>query len=98
MSTHPTHESADAAGAGLRAPYRDPSKSPDERAEDLLSRMTLEEKAAQMLCIWRQKPATLVDERGRFDIAKARAHFAGGHGLGQVGRPSDAGNGLTARE
>jgi beta-glucosidase len=79
-------------------PYKDSSRPLEERVDDLLGRMTLEEKAAQMLCIWRQKPATLIDERGRFDIAKARAHFADGHGLGQVGRPSDAGNGLTARE
>lgn len=80
------------------APYRDRARGADERAEDLLSRMTLEEKVAQMLCIWQQKPATLVDEQGRFDPAKAQASFASGHGLGQVGRPSDAGGGLTARQ
>ncbi len=60
--------------------------------------MTLEEKVAQMLCIWQQKPQTLVDEKGEFDAAKAKAHFAHGHGLGQVGRPSDAGGGRTARQ
>jgi beta-glucosidase len=79
-------------------PYQDRSRSADERTEDLLARMTLEEKVAQMLCIWQQKPATLVDEHGRFDLAKASAHFEKGHGLGQVGRPSDAGGGLTARQ
>jgi beta-glucosidase len=78
--------------------YRDPSRSVTERVEDLLSRMTLEEKVAQMLGIWQQKPATLVDERGRFDADKARARFASGDGLGQVGRPSDAGGGLGARQ
>jgi beta-glucosidase len=79
-------------------PYRDPKRTPDERAADLLSRMTLEEKVAQMTCVWQQKPATLVDEQGHFDEAKAAQAFADGHGLGQVGRASDAGGGRTARQ
>ena len=80
------------------APYKDPSQPVAARVDDLLSRMTLEEKVAQMLCIWQQKPATLVDEQGNFDRARARGHFGAGHGLGQVGRPSDAGGGRTARQ
>ncbi len=79
-------------------PYRDPKRTPDERAADLLSRMTIEEKVAQMTCVWQQKPATLVDEQGNFDEAKARQAFGEGHGLGQVGRASDAGGGRTARQ
>jgi beta-glucosidase len=59
--------------------------------------MTLEEKAAQMVCIWREKADTLVDADGNFDAKKARAAFRKGHGLGQVGRPSDSGKGLDAR-
>jgi beta-glucosidase len=51
-----------------------------------------------MLGIWRQKDDALVDAAGRFDEAKAEARFKDGHGLGQVGRPSDAGGGLTARQ
>ena len=77
--------------------YKDPDASPDERVRDLLSRMTLEEKAAQMVCVWNDKATMLVDAAGRFDLAKAEAAFADGHGLGQVGRPSDAGGGLDAR-
>jgi beta-glucosidase len=78
--------------------YKDAARSPEARTEDLISRMTLEEKVAQMLGIWQLKPSTLVDERGNFDLAKASAHFASGEGLGQVGRPSDAGGGRTARQ
>ena len=71
--------------------------------KDLLSRMTLEEKAAQMMCVWQKKADTLVDEDGNFDLRKARKAFRHGRGLGQVGRPSDAGGprdsarGRTAR-
>jgi beta-glucosidase len=53
--------------------------------------MTPEEKAAQMICIWQQKAQKLVDANGHFDPAKAKAAFRKGLGLGQVGRPSDAG-------
>jgi len=77
--------------------YLDETLSPKKRVKDLLSRMTLEEKAAQMMCVWQQKADTLLDERGRFDVTKARASFKDGFGLGQVGRPSDAGGGLNAR-
>src|SRR5664280_369255 len=60
--------------------------------------MTLEEKAAQMMCVWQKKSETLVNGDGNFDLKKARAAFKKGHGLGQVGRPSDAGKGKNARE
>jgi beta-glucosidase len=60
--------------------------------------MTLEEKAAQMVCIWQKKAELLLDAEGNFNLRKAKAHFKHGHGLGQVGRPSDAGKGKNARE
>ena len=78
--------------------YRNPKLSVERRVKDLLSRMTLKEKVAQMLCIWQQKSNTLVDEMGRFDPEKAKSHFRDRAGLGQVGRPSDAGGGRNARE
>jgi len=80
------------------APYRDPALSPEKRVKDLLSRMTLQEKAAQMFSVWQQKPLTLVDADGKFDLSKAKQSFKNGHGLGQVGRPSDAGKGLNPRQ
>jgi beta-glucosidase len=72
-------------------PYKNRDLSPAARAKDLLRRMTLEEKAAQMMCVWQKKSETLLDAQGKFDLAKAKAAFKKGHGLGQVGRPSDAG-------
>ena len=78
--------------------YKDPASPVEKRARDLLARMTLQEKAAQMMCVWRSKAETLIDEEGRFDREKAAVAFKAGHGLGQVGRPSDAGKGLNARQ
>src|SRR5580658_4738178 len=86
------------AAVARNADYKNPSLSAERRVKDLLSRMTLEEKAAQMLCVWQKKADLLVDAKGNFDLPKARAAFKDGHGLGQVGRPSDAGKGKNARE
>jgi beta-glucosidase len=72
--------------------YKNTAASATRRVKDLLARMTLEEKAAQMLCVWQEKTAKLLDAAGNFDFKKAKAAFKKGHGLGQVGRPSDAGS------
>jgi beta-glucosidase len=79
------------------APYRNAALPAAKRVKDLLARMTLEEKAAQMMCVWQRKAGTLVDAGGNFDAAKAKAAFKQRRGLGQVGRPSDAGKGKDAR-
>lgn len=72
-------------------PYKSVDLPAEQRVLDLLSRMTLEEKAAQMVGIWQKKGEMLVDAEGKFDLAKARSAFASGNVIGQVGRPSDAG-------
>ena len=73
------------------AVYKDPKQPIESRVADLISRMTIEEKVAQMTGIWNEKKETLVDEHGNFDFEKASKAFAHGNGIGQVGRPSDAG-------
>jgi beta-glucosidase len=78
--------------------YRNAALPVARRAKDLLRRMKLEEKVAQMVCVWQKKTETLVDESGNFDPAKAQAAFGEGHGLGQVGRPSDAGGARDSAE
>jgi beta-glucosidase len=89
--------SAVAAPARRTPAYKNPALPSVRRVKDLLSRMTLEEKAAQMLCVWQEKAQKLVDEKGDFDLAKAKRAFRDRRGLGQVGRPSDAGGGKKAR-
>ena len=72
--------------------YKRPGLPAEKRVRDLLSRMTLEEKAAQMMCVWQEKKSKLLDAKGNFDLVKAKAAFKNGCGIGQVGRPSDAGS------
>ena len=66
--------------------YKDPNAPLEQRVEDLLSRMTLEEKIAQITTIWNRKQEILT-AAGDFDAAKARKVFPAG--IGQVARPSD---------
>ena len=71
---------------GNKMIYKDASQPIDVRVNDLLSRMTLEEKVSQMLCLWHDKNKML-DAAGKFDAKKAAALLPSG--MGNVGRPSD---------
>src|SRR3954469_2261463 len=94
--TATSNEALGSSAAGAPA-YKDATLPAEQRVSDLLSRMTLAEKAAQMMCVWQQKADTLVDASGNFDYEKAHRSFAHGNGIGQIGRPSDAGGGKGAR-
>ena len=76
--------------------YKNPKLSVDDRVADLLGRMTLEEKVAQMLCIWGQKKTILFDESGRLNLKKLGHYLK--DGIGQIGRISDTGGGQNAAE
>ncbi len=73
-------------------PYKDSRLSAKARVADLLSRMTVAEKASQMRGVWQEKNTRLLDARGDFDVGIARRSFSDGNGVGQVGRPSDSGS------
>ncbi len=68
--------------------YKDASRPVAERVADLLGRMTLEEKVAQLTTRWTTlKP--LQDAEGTFVPAGAPALL--GQGIGQLARPSEIG-------
>ncbi|HEY8284034.1 MAG TPA: glycoside hydrolase family 3 N-terminal domain-containing protein [Chloroflexota bacterium] len=71
--------------------YRDSGAALDERVDDLLARMTLDEKIAQLACRW--SPAFVRD--GAFDPDYAASQMP--HGIGQVTRIG-ASTGLLPRE
>ncbi|HLP17040.1 MAG TPA: glycoside hydrolase family 3 N-terminal domain-containing protein, partial [Bacteroidota bacterium] len=91
------HSSVDALTASdEEIGFRNPQLSVDDRVIDLLQRMTLEEKVAQMLCIWGQKKEMLLDEQGRFSPSKLEAHLS--LGIGQIARISDTAGGKPAKD
>lgn len=66
--------------------YEDPNLSIDKRVQDLVERMTLEEKVAQLQTVW-QEGKKLAGEDKRFlpDVAKQMLPL----GIGHVARPSE---------
>jgi beta-glucosidase len=77
---------ARAAKAGGPPLYKQAGAPVDARVEDLLGRMTLEEKIAQMQCVW-QKKAGIQNADTSFSAEKASAAYP--HGMGMFARPSD---------
>lgn len=74
--------------------YKDASQPTEARVNDLLARMTLEEKVQQLVALWLNK-GSIQDAKGEFDAAKASANFP--NGLGMISRPYDR-RGVTASE
>ena len=75
-----------ALAAAAQAPYKNPSLPLEKRVDDLLGRMTLDEKIAQLQCIW-QKKTEMQDGAGEFSAEKAKKNYP--NGMGMLGRPSD---------
>jgi beta-glucosidase len=77
------------AGASQADPvplYKNASAPVAQRVADLLSRMTLEEKVAQISTVWTNK-TDMLDANFEFDRAKARRNFP--NGIGEFARPQD---------
>lgn len=81
---------ATAGGAGAAKPdlplYKQAGAAVEARVQDLLSRMTLDEKVAQTMCVWIGKNV-VQNDRGDFDAARASQALP--HGIGMIARPSD---------
>lgn len=75
-------------------PYKNPELSPEKRAKDLMERMTLDEKIAQLECSWLTAKVKAVTN-GVFDFQKAKEVWP--NGLGSIARPSED-LGITKRE
>jgi len=72
-------------------PYKNPNLPIDQRVADLLSRMTIDEKVAQMTTLWVKKPQQR-DEPGTFtfpdrgDFSPEKAAAVMKNGIGQISR------------
>jgi beta-glucosidase len=66
--------------------YKNPNAPIPARVEDLLSRMSLAEKVAQLRVVWQAKTA-IFDDKMQFDPTKASRVYP--DGLGGLARPSD---------
>ncbi|HEY1464418.1 MAG TPA: glycoside hydrolase family 3 N-terminal domain-containing protein [Terriglobales bacterium] len=80
------------AGAQAQPPYRDAHVPVEQRVADLLSRMTLEEKIAQLQGTWQnrsqmQEPSLFVGPSGNFQPDRAATILK--YGLGEMSRPSE---------
>lgn len=72
-----------------RPDYKNPRLPVERRVADLLSRMTLEEKVAQLTCLWGNRPQVnpqtdFATDRGDFSPAKAAEVMK--YGIGQIAR------------
>ena len=76
-----------ASGAAVVPTYKNAAATVEARVDDLLARMTLEEKVAQMLGIWDEKTAVF-DAKLELDPRKMARLYP--NGIGQFSRPSDA--------
>jgi beta-glucosidase len=86
LAVVPGVASAAAGQAGGAPLYKQASAPVDARVDDLLGRMTLDEKIAQMQCVWLKKAGIQNDDTS-FNADKAGKAYP--NGMGMFARPSD---------
>src|SRR5262245_9565872 len=84
---------ADAQSRRETPVYKNPAAPIEQRVEDLLSRMTQEEKIAQVTTVGTRKNEVLTAPNGNFDPAKASKLYPAG--IGHWARPQDLQNAGT---
>src|SRR6266540_650753 len=89
---------SDTQSQATLADYKNPKLPVDQRVNDLISRMTLEEKIAQLICLWQARPQVkpqtdFSTSRGEFSPEKAREVLK--NGIGQIARQRER---LSPRE
>lgn len=94
IAAHHTRSRERSPSSAAAPVYRDPAAPVDARVRDLLSRMTPEEKVAQMIALWATK-AEVMDGL-EFDPRQASRSYP--NGIGQISRASDkrGGPGVSA--
>ena len=94
IAMYPVHAYArETAEAGVL--YKNADAPVDVRVRDLLVKMTLEEKIAQIMTVWDAK-AEVFDANGEFDATKMSTKFP--YSIGQFARPSDASGPVSPRK
>lgn len=78
-----------AQAQNLPPQYKNAKLPTETRVKDLLSRMTLEEKIAQMLCHWESQASFRVLDSLTGDLNEALLAKRAPNGLGEVARPSE---------
>ncbi|MDT5271852.1 MAG: beta-glucosidase [Acidobacteriota bacterium] len=74
---------------GAPPDYKNARLPVERRVADLLGRMTLEEKVAQLVCLWAERPETAPGNgfsADRGDFSPARAAVSMKNGIGQIAR------------
>ncbi|WP_313801375.1 glycoside hydrolase family 3 N-terminal domain-containing protein [Sphingobium sp.] len=83
------------AATSAKPLYKDAGAPIESRVDDLLSRMTLDEKIAQITAVWTDK-VKVFDDRLQLDPSKLGQVYP--NGIGQFTRPSDAKGAFSPRE
>jgi beta-glucosidase len=78
------------------AAYKNQELPVENRLSDLLAHMNIQEKMAQLICIWRLPHTSLFDENGKLDRASIQQNLS--HGIGQIARISDRAGGQSPAE